>query len=1041
MSQPEPQGLYQARLRHFRESDAASFRQAGPIAGSKIPLIMMVLKVMVFNYPSAIDLGLTTADSTGGPEFASSSLFPFLVAGFLDYALVIAISSTLSVTVGWLVPDSFMANILNGYAQQTCYCIALLYRLRIAGTRPVLKALRSSYRQVLGSIKILLVALRMWPAIAWYIAIDRILGPNARRRMGILVLQMVISLYTGFWDDTAEQLTKVLEDGEEKSKWSAAKNGTLGWKGITIEAFKNTVTYVPIELFVASVPALLLLAQAGGVPRTIPWLGSLPVERWAKAIEERWTLWLGKLPGHYPVDPAEVERLNALYQRESQQQQQQQQESSSGVGKPPRFIRLLGVEARLYEDTVHCSLEWYGMEKTPKYKAISYAWGSSKLEETIILDGKPTKVTTSAFSALMTVRSEWRSRLFWVDALCINQLDPSDKAHDGSLALSAIHMLWTRITLHVEFGGELETADIPAPVWASIRRMLLATWFRRTWVVQEVVLARGITPGDNTIIRYGDGALDWQTLSWFIRNIRSSSAIVSKLLQGQTLASTDTIMSTIRNLETIQDFNTITFPGLKGISLTYYMTRMFRTRCDFQTKEDKDRVYDLLALPDKRTMSPAVTAVDYGGQTDAELFTKVAIHTLEDERIRPQCKIDFLAHAGLSLGSGSCTSAGDLPSWVPNWNLTSSSDGSAPQPPYPFLGLDGLRELTHGHMDYLFCRYIADMKTYGDINWGYEFSPGNFHGEYMGVLGKRLINTRKAFYRAGIPPEFINKENGSSEMEPRFELILASNSGTKPKLKVRGVPAARIAHLAEDVFPSPGSEREIILLPKARKEGQEEPVENEMEEYLNPRAFLPPLLAHTSLGDLTRREVDLKHDLEIPTRPMALAPPVSTMLGYEHLVRLYFGHKGGLYTPVAAVEQPKLLRDILESHPTRTSAFGPPSPGTTQPEEIQGDEATEIVSELIDLNKQVSDMCGGKMFGVTAGGKMGIFPAGTRVDDAVVVFWGSTVPFVLRKVSPGVGNNDNDNYQLVGACYVHGIMDGEALEGVEAGEGSDFVIV
>ncbi|KAK4210989.1 heterokaryon incompatibility protein-domain-containing protein [Rhypophila decipiens] len=685
----------------------------------------------------------------------------------------------------------------------------------------------------------------------------------------------------------------------------------------------------------------------------------------------------------------------------------------------------------------------------------------------------------------MAVRSEWRSRLFWLDALCINQMDPSDKAQqvplmsdifhkahkvivwlgpspdsDGSLALSAIHMLWTRITLHVEFGGELETADIPAPVWASIRRMLLAAWLRRTWVVQEVVLARGITPGANTIIRYGDGSLDWQTLSWFIRNIRSYPAIVTKLLQEQTPASTDTIMSTIRNLETIHDFNTITFPGLKGISLTYYMTRMFRTRCDFQTKEDKDRIYGLLALPDKRTMSPAVSAVDYGGQTDAELFTKVAIHTLEDERIRPQCRIDFLAHAGLSLGSGSCTSAGDLPSWVPNWNLTSSSDGSAPQPPYPFLGLDGLRELTHGHMDYLFCRYIADMKTYGDINWGYEFSPGTFHGEYMGVLGKRLINTRKAFYRAGIPPEFINKENGSSEMEPRFELILAGNSGTKPKLKVRGVPAARIAHLAEDVFPNPGSEREIILLPKARKEGQDEPVE--MEEYLNPRAFLPPswrtlavthglagyppsetafVFSRTIVGDLTRREVDLKHDLGIPARPMALAPPVSTMLGYEHLVRLYFGHKGGLYTPVAAVEQPRSLRDILERHPTRTSAFGPPSPGTTQPEEIQGDEAMEIVSELIDLNKQVSDMCGGRMFGVTAGGKMGIFPAGTRVDDAVVVFWGSTVPFVLRKASPSAGNNDGDNYQLVGACYVHGIMDGEALEGVEAGEGSDFVIV
>ena len=42
--------------------------------------------------------------------------------------------------------------------------------------------------------------------------------------------------------------------------------------------------------------------------------------------------------------------------------------------------------------------------------------------------------------------------------------------------------------------------------------------------------------------------------------------------------------------------------------------------------------------------------------------------------------------------------------------------------------------------------------------------------------------------------------------------------------------------------------------------------------------------------------------------------------------------------------------------------------------------------------------------------------------DLVAIIMGADVPFVLR--STGVGT-----YELVGDCYIHGVMDGEALEG------------
>ncbi|KAF2111071.1 hypothetical protein BDV96DRAFT_650180 [Lophiotrema nucula] len=57
---------------------------------------------------------------------------------------------------------------------------------------------------------------------------------------------------------------------------------------------------------------------------------------------------------------------------------------------------------------------------------------------------------------------------------------------------------------------------------------------------------------------------------------------------------------------------------------------------------------------------------------------------------------------------------------------------------------------------------------------------------------------------------------------------------------------------------------------------------------------------------------------------------------------------------------------------------------------------------------------------VTGDGFFGIGPASAHHGDIVAVFPGGRVPFVLRKAASG-------QYRLIGECYVHGLMDGEAL--------------
>jgi len=63
----------------------------------------------------------------------------------------------------------------------------------------------------------------------------------------------------------------------------------------------------------------------------------------------------------------------------------------------------------------------------------------------------------------------------------------------------------------------------------------------------------------------------------------------------------------------------------------------------------------------------------------------------------------------------------------------------------------------------------------------------------------------------------------------------------------------------------------------------------------------------------------------------------------------------------------------------------------------------------------------------TEKGYVGMGPEDAQNDDVVYVLPGADVPYLLRP-------RENGRFELVGQCYLHGIMDGEAVEGV-AGDG------
>ncbi|KAK3312532.1 heterokaryon incompatibility protein-domain-containing protein [Apodospora peruviana] len=74
----------------------------------------------------------------------------------------------------------------------------------------------------------------------------------------------------------------------------------------------------------------------------------------------------------------------------------------------------------------------------------------------------------------------------------------------------------------------------------------------------------------------------------------------------------------------------------------------------------------------------------------------------------------------------------------------------------------------------------------------------------------------------------------------------------------------------------------------------------------------------------------------------------------------------------------------------------------------------------------------GRRICVTDDGYMGLVPAGTKTGDRIAVFAGAKTPHVIRSVL---------RHLLVGECYVHGMMDGEAVAGEEIHDWATITLI
>ena len=174
------------------------------------------------------------------------------------------------------------------------------------------------------------------------------------------------------------------------------------------------------------------------------------------------------------------------------------------------------------EPEIVTTLTEHNFEQPPEYHAISYAWSHEEPVGTIICNGKPLAVTPDLLECLRCLSAVNGCQNLWIDAICIDQEDDEEKAHQvanmhkiyrqatdvyvwlgpaedsSDFAMSIMttlgdkfgDVLSNRESLRweiIDFGHGLLRSDpsIPQLLW----KFYQSPWFRRLWAYQGVVLA------------------------------------------------------------------------------------------------------------------------------------------------------------------------------------------------------------------------------------------------------------------------------------------------------------------------------------------------------------------------------------------------------------------------------------------------------------------------------------------------------------------------------------------------------------------------
>ncbi|KAM7197973.1 Heterokaryon incompatibility protein (HET) domain containing protein [Naviculisporaceae sp. PSN 640] len=318
----------------------------------------------------------------------------------------------------------------------------------------------------------------------------------------------------------------------------------------------------------------------------------------------------------------------------------------------------------------------------PEYTAISYCWGTSPPDSHVIFaDGSYIPVTAKAARILARIAVD--AEHIWLDAVCINQADDSEKAQQIPL-MANIYQSATSVDIWLG-KGEGITRVIPGSVKdldsfisrganflidydpdrhspfspylpENVVDMIWSPWFERAWVAQEFCFAT------NLRYHFGDVVLHPLFFDMILRDLKTSWFADDD--QGQCQIALPPMIRNFRNFRALRSI----IQGTENRNLSSLKTANLNLEdilCTFyglKATDPRDKVFAMLSFVDpkfRRDITPDYT------RHPSDIY-----HDATESILLWETTFRLIGVAGLAAPRPQFADRPNTPSWVPDLSAT-----------------------------------------------------------------------------------------------------------------------------------------------------------------------------------------------------------------------------------------------------------------------------------------------------------------------------------------------------------------------------------
>jgi hypothetical protein len=674
-------------------------------------------------------------------------------------------------------------------------------------------------------------------------------------------------------------------------------------------------------------------------------------------------------------------------------------------------IRVLDLTLLGDTDQISCVVTTASLNSNAQYAALSCEWGDTSETEKIMVNGHPFQATANLVAALRQFRKSIRSGLghsspkairLWVDAICINQKNVPERnsqvllmgsiymkaklvfswlgvdndtalaivalrgiaqnfnvikgaLEEGHMKLDSIDQFWLGsmrslsklyyFNMDSLSSNDNDRQNTSNYIWDALLKFANHSYWRRTWILQEIVLGRKV------LLVAEDEAIDLDALDSFTQQLQK----LQFLPRPCPLNVESTIWSIVSSIfpawSIMRKSTNLRWQHGNGTEGEIGLGLVLETRTHLAT-DPRDKIFGLLGITDMGITADNSRSINSVYREFAERWIVI------DNSLQ-----DLLIYAGNGIHEKQPV---NLPSWVPDWqqlqssfhNFMPSLYGASGNPTSigimkqfssllePFVSNNVLRTTgavvsTVSSMSLILGRSEEGMRSH------YEY--------YTAYVASRTT----ARYLTGI-----------SHLQALFRVTMRDRDLLRDKSRLSNSSQTYLS-LARGFLRTliDGQKRLVCAGPSFLSLVWES---------------LQGLVIDIDVGSENELEKTLTHCLP----QLGLSPGSNFASSFsEHLL-------GGHSMEVEReVQSWKSARSALED---AASSYG-----------------KGLIAALRVIPLENSD----KRFFETSDGFLGLGPRGMQNNDFIGVLSSCSMPVVLRKAG--------SHYELVGYCFVLGLMDGE----------------